>query len=349
MSHVVYLQKLEKYDSEKICNFVMNANIKINLSNSDKILLKPNLLSFKKKEKAVNTNPVFFEGVVKFFKNFKVKIYVGDNPGFGTLKGNLRLSGYDEIIKKYGLKIYDFKNKIRIKNKKNKILKNFEISDAINFDYIVNLPKLKTHSMMGLTLSIKNCYGFIVGKDKISYHLKAGHDKIFFANILIDIYETVKPQLNIIDGIVGMEGEGPSSGTPVNLGILGLSECGYSLDSVIENFVGFGETLITSQAKKRELFNEDKVKIEFLGEPFSVKKVKSPKSSPANFRIPRFLSNLIYPKPKIVYENCIKCYTCMNNCPAGAIYEKDKLIIDYKKCIRCYCCHELCMFEAVRI
>ena len=346
----VVISKIEIYNVDKIYSFLENSLKYYNFSNMDKILLKPNLLSFKKPEKCVNTNPIFFEGVVKFFKNFNIKIYVGDNPGFGVLSANLKISGFNEIIKKYGIKIYEFKNKIKIKNNKNKILKNFEISDAINFDYIVNLPKLKTHCMMGMTLSIKNCFGFIIGKDKISYHLRAGHDKILFADILIDIYETVAPKLNILDGIWGMEGDGPSNGKPVNLGIVGLSECGYSLDYVIENLVGFGDTLISKQAKKRMLFKPEEIEILYLNEFFKIRKIKQPKSLPANFRIPRFISNIIYPKPKIIEDKCIRCYTCKDNCPTNAIYEdKGTLKINYKKCIRCYCCHELCLYGAVGI
>ena len=344
----VCLKRIDFYSANEISNFLEECKLNLSFS-SDKILIKPNLLSFKKPEKCVNTHPIFFEGIVKFFKNFNVKIFVGDNPGFGTLKANLKISGYNQIIKKYGLKIYEFNNKIKVKNDRNKILKNFEISDAVNFDFIVNIPKLKTHCMMGLTLAVKNCFGFIVGKDKISYHLKAGHDKIFFANILIDIYETVKPDLNIIDGIWGMEGDGPSSGEPANFKIAGISKCGYSLDFMIENLVGFGETLITKHAGERKLFKKEDVKINLIGERFFVKKIKPSKSKPANFRIPRFLSNLIYPKPVILHDKCRKCYTCLKSCPAKAIFENEVLKIDYKKCIRCYCCHELCVHEAIEL
>ncbi len=346
----VYIQKINDYNINSIIEFFYKCFPCDELKFGYKVLIKPNLLGFKSPEKCVNTHPIFFEAVVKFLKEFNVKIFVGDSPGFGTLNRNLKMSKYLGVIEKYDVKIYNFTKKIEIERNENKILKRFKISDAIkNFDYIINLPKLKTHSMMGLTLSVKNCYGFIVGKDKISYHLKAGYNKIFFADILIDICETVKPNINILDGIWGMEGNGPSGGSPINLGIVGLSKCPYSLDFVIEKIVKYGNSIITLQAKKRKVLNTKEIKEIYLNEVSDVKLRKS-KVKPANFHIPKFLSNLIYPAPKIIYEKCIKCYTCLKNCPPKAIYEKNgHLSINKKQCIRCYCCHELCMYGAIKL
>ena len=80
----------------------------------------------------------------------------------------------------------------------------------------------------------KNLFGFVVGKEKFKLHLKAGHNIEYFADILIDIYETVAPDLNIIDGIWGMEGNGPTSGTPENFGIFEMGKNGYYLEAGID-------------------------------------------------------------------------------------------------------------------
>ncbi len=347
----VFITKLKDYDSEKIKIFLERffKNLKLN----DKVLIKPNLIAPKKIDKCCNTHPVFVEGIVKFVKNYTDKIYIGDSPGFGTLKLNIKVNGYEDLIKKYNVKIFNFNKKIEIENFSNKILKKFSISSALKeFDYIINVPKLKTHSMMGLTLSIKNCYGFIIGRDKIKYHLKAGKNKFLFSDLLIDIYETVKPQINVLDGICGMEGNGPTGGDPKKFHIVAVSECGYSLDRAIEKITDFGETYITVQAKKRKLFDESKLKINYVDTSFiDIRvKIKPPISKPANFRLPDFLINFFLPKPKIIKEKCKLCFTCVKNCPANAIYFKDDILkINDKKCIKCYCCHELCMHEAIKL
>ncbi len=340
---------LKQYNLREIKEFLHNYFINNNLIlKNEKILLKPNLISPKTADKGVNTHPAVIQAVGEYLKDFNNKIFIGDSPGVGTLKLNLKVSGILEVVKKLDISIYNFKKCIEIKKENNKILKNFKIADAaFNFDRIINIAKLKTHCMTDITLCVKNCYGFIVGREKVKYHLKAGHNINLFADILIDIFETVNPEINIIDGILGMEGNGPTSGNRKYFKIFGISQNGYLLDRAVERLVGFKrKTVVSYQATKRGLLDESLIPELNL----KLQKIKRAKSKSARFRIPKFITDIFMAKPSINNKVCKKCMKCFNSCPPQAIIYKDgKLEIDYLKCIRCFCCHELCIYGAVDI
>jgi len=113
---------------------------------------------------------------------------------------------------------------------------------------IINLAKLKTHTQMYVTLSVKNMFGSIVGRDKLKWHYVAGTSYDIFAKMLLDIYSFTRPALNIIDGIVGMEGYGPLTGSPRQIGALIFGCDGLSVDRVACEIIG-------ADPKKVPIFN----------------------------------------------------------------------------------------------
>src|SRR4030042_439692 len=94
------------------------------------------------------------------------------------------------------------------------------IQIVLEADVVINLPKFKTHSMMLLTLGVKNLFGCIPGPRKALWHLKAGEDRKTFAQILVDVYQVVQPSLTLLDGVVGMGGDGPNRGRPMQMGLV---------------------------------------------------------------------------------------------------------------------------------
>jgi uncharacterized protein (DUF362 family) len=117
-------------------------------------------------------------------------------------------------------------------------------------DVIINLPKFKTHSLTLLTLGVKNLFGCIPGPRKALWHLKAGEDRKTFAQILVDVYQIIHPSLTILDGIVGMEGNGPNSGQPIPLGLILASGDSLSLDQIVCDLLGVSrKSLLTNRLK----------------------------------------------------------------------------------------------------
>ena len=98
-------------------------------------------------------------------------------------------------------------------------------------DAIIDLCKLKTHGMMGLTYAIKYFFGSIPGTVKPEFHYRYPRAEDF-ANVLVDLYEYSKSRLCICDAVVGMEGNGPTQGTPREIGCLIASRNGHMIDSL---------------------------------------------------------------------------------------------------------------------
>ena len=110
-------------------------------------------------------------------------------------------------------------------------------SYLLDADAIISFGKLKTHSMMTYTGAVKNMFGAIPGTKKVEYHYRMPSYEAF-ADMLVDIVENLKPRLFIIDGIVGMEGDGPSSGDPRRIGAIIASQNGHEADLLASSLIG---------------------------------------------------------------------------------------------------------------
>ena len=320
-----------------------------------KVLLKPNLLSGRLPEKAVTTHPQFVRALAELLLDSSCDVYIGDSPGYESTEKALIKSGIMDVVKDCGLKILSFNKKIT------KIIQGISPyrefvfgEDPDNFEIIINLPKLKTHMMMGLTLGVKNTFGFIHALDKAKWHLRAGTDKMLFASMLIDIHNVVKPSITIIDGIIGMDGDGPGNGRVRNMGIVALSKNAFALDYYIERLAGIPFALpITSKAKEHGIMPDCKV-FPFNSPISFVDNLKIPGTMDTNWNLPdmakRVLKNMFIKKPKLKKGVCKGCGVCANICPIGALSVNEKTVFfDYKKCIRCYCCQEMCPEGAIKV
>jgi len=348
--------KCDSYNIKNLKHFFDIAFKEINFKVShQKILLKPNLLSGKPPEKAVTTNPEFIRAISELLLDFSCDVYIGDSPGYESAEKVLSKSGIMDIVKYFNLKTLSFDRKITKKYKGISPYSEFILAeDPDDFEVIVNLPKLKTHVMMGLTLGIKNTFGFIPSFNKAKWHLRAGTDKGFFASILIDIHNIVKPSVTIIDGIIGMDGDGPGSGQPISTGIVALSRNTFALDHFMEKLVGLPFFLpVILKAKENSMVPE--YQTVFAGSPVTlIDNFRMPGTMDMNWNVPgtirNILKNVFIKKPKLKKGICRGCGVCVSVCPAGAlsIHEKSALF-DYKKCIRCYCCQEMCPEGAIRV
>ncbi len=313
-----------------------------------KVLLKPNVVgNFPKSQIATTTNPALIEAVCKILKANNCKIFIGDSP-FTNPEVSFKVSGIERVANKYGKKIiFEQEKLVNIRDSNAKILKNFQIAKIVkDADLIINMPKLKTHSLTKYTGAIKNLYGLIPGGLKQRTHMKAKGDKNF-SNVLVDIYQNVKPELTIMDGIIAMEGEGPTSGTPVKSGLILASKNGIALDIVATKMIGIKpkSVYMISEAVKRKIC--PKFKIEIVGEKLPQLNFKIP-SNQSKSKTKKLICKLFKEKPIVCdTTKCVKCKMCANHCPAKAIEMKPYPVTDGKKCIRCFCCIEICPQNAM--
>ncbi|MDH5174459.1 MAG: DUF362 domain-containing protein [Elusimicrobiota bacterium] len=331
------------------------------VKNGDRVLIKINLLSGKPPEKAVTTHPNLVEAVVNLVKEAGGIPAIGDSPGGrATLTGlarAYRTAGFEEVSRKTGVPLVSFEDDvIEVGNSRGRLYKKFKVTKQIkDFDVIISVPKLKTHPLTYITAGVKNNFGFIPGLRKTEFHLKLP-DSELFSQMLIDLLDTVKIDLVILDAIVSMEGNGPAGGTPRKVGAILVSKNPVALDFVACKLIGYKNALdipTNRIAVERKMFLPGN--IEISGEKIEDLQVKDFKRIPRDVsrNIPQFLlkwlKNLLSPKPKIIEKLCNRCLYCLESCPVKCVgkTKNGKPSIDYSDCIRCFCCQELCSQGAI--
>lgn len=199
------------------------------VKSGDRVLLKPNLLTGSRPTSECTTRPEMVYAVANMVIEAGGKPFLGDSPAFGSAKGVALANGYGNILKELNLPVIEFHGKrYQIVNEKfNHLLLSKETMEA---DVVINLPKVKSHSQLVLTLGVKNLFGCVPGKMKAWWHMEAGKDANRFGEMLVETAKAINPNLTIIDGIIGHEGNGPSGGEPRPLGLLGASTDVFALD-----------------------------------------------------------------------------------------------------------------------
>lgn len=313
------------------------------VKNGDNILLKPNLLGFYKPERGITTHPSIVRAIAKLIKECGANPIIADSPGMGisytkwSLKRTYEVCGMEDIeeaILNYDVDIGK--------------MGRFEvIKPACDCSLIINLPKLKTHVLTVLTGAVKNLYGLIPGLTKLSYH-STHRDKDSFSHLLFEILENIKkPQLVIMDGIIGMEGEGPTDGNLRKANVIIISDDPVLADLVALKITGIPTSLIPDFEKRKEILKN----CEFFGEPIKDLILKKPFVLPTSVSpwgwLGKYLKPILTIKP-VVRNNCTGCGTCVNVCIQGAIKLENNIAkINDNLCIRCYCCQESCPYQAI--
>lgn len=321
------------------------------------VLIKPNMLAGKPPEKAVTTHPEVVRAVIEEVLTVGAKVIVGDSPGIGKSEQVVRKCGIMQVIEETGATFTPFTESVTLPSGTG-VFQHLEIArEVLDADVIINLPKLKTHQMMGLTCGIKNMFGAVVGMRKIRLHLQAGTNKEFFALMLIELAEFLKPALTLVDGITAMEGDGPGSGDPIHIGALLASRSMLAVDTVACDLL----RLPTKSAWTQKVAIESDRpycrmdEIELLGDPLDSlrpAKFKPAKSTDVNFSLPDFLKRplkkSLTARPEPDHNLCVHCGECVKSCPPQAMnIINNRLHIDFDTCIRCFCCQELCPYGAM--
>ena len=332
-----------------------------------KVLLKPNLLAKRKPEEATTTNPIFVQALAGLLIEYGAQVIIGDSPGgpFSArmMRGIYKATGMEAAAAETGAVLNQNFEGYEAENPKGLIMKRLTLTSMLkDADAVICVAKLKTHGMMTYTGAVKNMMGLVPGVAKAEYHLNIP-DYDAFSDALIDICIAANPVLSFIDGIIGMEGNGPAAGTPVETGAVLASPSPYHLDMAACKLIGLApnDVPMLRRMVARGMVKEDLSDIEFTGEPFE--KFTNCPYEPAktkgvmnmtNPKIPefvrRFVARYVQTKPVFDLAVCNGCAVCQESCPAKIIDMVDgKATLDYKDCIRCYCCQELCPKKAITI
>lgn len=369
---IVEIRKCEEYDVNLIQSFITNY-IKDNFQKvkfDPSVFIKLNLVGPFDKDKGITTHPNFLKAVIKEVKKYTKNIIVGDNPAVKDQIYTMKKTGIYDVVIEENVQILDQKQITTISYSNYSIYNKFEVTkQMVDCDILINLPKLKTHTLAYMTCAEKNFFGLIYGLNKSGWHVKAS-TPLDFSEAINDLYgallETLegKPILNICDGILGLEGEGPSSsGIPKKANAILMSNDAVSLDYIACKLVKLDEEkiYITNNAHNRGLGCADINNITLIGDSldlFADISFLAPKDSLSHIglRILKIkpIRNIVLEHPKIDHTKCIKCGECVKICPPKTMkIEKDKngkvSFPHLKKtnCIRCWCCAEVCPQNAI--
>ncbi|MEW6441020.1 MAG: DUF362 domain-containing protein [bacterium] len=325
----------------------------------DRVLLKPNVLLAAPPERAVCTHPEVLRAAIRALRAFGCRPVVAEQPGIGALQSArraLEVSGILGVCREEGVDCRLFREKgfspvpLPAGKQVREVMLPRELQEA---DHVVSLAKVKSHMQAAYTGAIKNFYGAIPFRQRKQIHALAKY--VRFSEGIVDVFQAVRPRFGILDGILGMEGRGPSAGKPRLLGLLMASTDLVALDRIALAAVGWDGLRVrhVEDAAARGLGIADVRRIRVAGERLDDVRVPFALPPTAFRNPPRFLLDTLYNlwsiKPLVIREKCTACSTCVAACPAGAIRLDDapRAVIDYDRCIECFCCHELCPSDAV--
>jgi uncharacterized protein (DUF362 family)/ferredoxin len=374
MSGSVSIARCKNYDLATVESAIRQAlsyfgSIEAFIKPGEQVCLKPNLLSDSKPNQAIVTHPVIVEAVMKMVIDAGGNPIIADSPGAGipytanALKRVYKTAGYDKI----SLNCNDILNLDTtwslVPNPQAKLVKKLEvISPVLNCTKIINLPKFKTHTFTIFSGAVKNMFGIVPGFIKPGYHARL-HDVTNFSEMLLDVITLIKPTINIMDAVIGIEGDGPGAlGKVRKIGLIIASTDAILLDVVAGKIAGLNSETIPflTVAKKRGLLRDNIEEINLYGgnlEEFKIADFQLPQTyDPKGFGVRPFIQKLIAPlmkktfsyKPIIQNSKCTGCETCIRGCPMNAIKIVNiKAVIKESLCIRCYCCIESCPEAAI--
>lgn len=331
----IYIKECRDYENiKKKMGELFEEYGELNISPGDRVLLKPNLITDKF---SAITHPEFTRAVGEIISDYGGKVEIADSTGSGKESEDFRESGYTEL----GFTFYLF-DEFGVKEKHG-----FPLTEKLDdYDFIVNLPKIKTHLLTTLTLGVKNLFGLIPGRRKKRYHV-IYPDGYSFSRMLFSLYRSVKTDLTVMDGIAGMEGEGPTGGEEVPIGLIALSE-----DPMVMDY-GLSEVLSVENFPLRQIYKEifGEMDYKITGKINEFPEIELPSSVVGKIggfgRLRRILRHRV---PRPVRENCTLCGNCEENCPVKAIeIEHGNVYVNYSLCIECFTCLEVCNYNALEV
>ena len=314
-----------------------------------KVFIKPNLVRSSAPEEAATTHPALVRAIAEEVQRKGGRPWIGDNGiDVQTL---YRVTGMEKACGPYMVNI-------------SKEARLFEISGYpvpisrffVDTDIFISVPKLKTHQLAGMTCCLKNSFGLIPANYKSRMHALSGHVKRL-TEFFVDLYSWRIPDLNIVDGILAMEGEGPSFGKPREVGRIIAGKDGIAVDAVCARMINFknprGIKLIDLAVKKGlAQFDLDHLQVEgpmeviedFVHPSTYTANTPGKKSSFAadTEKFLQWWSELGRVRPFCNEALCNRCGDCLSACPSGAISIEPHPRIDPEKCLSCFCCVEVC-------
>lgn len=367
MVQTVY--RIDEYDEEKIyqaiCRSMDALDIAADIRPDRKVVLKPNLIMAKTPDLSATTHPLVIKAVVRWLLGQGVTdITLAESSGglynSEYMKRVYRVCGMGILRPEVKLNM-DFSAKTihcaeGFRNRSFHV-----ITPIVEADYVINICKLKTHAMTGYSGGIKNLFGVIPGLEKPQMHYR-WPDIEDFSQMLLELAQTIAPQLTVVDAVEAMEGNGPTGGTTHPLHLLLAARDFYTQDYFAAGLMGLDprQIVMIRQAVERGLARPDEIKL--VGDPLPEggRPFEQPDSIRLDFtdNVPGFMrkpfvfvaSRLLKSYPQLRADVCVGCGKCAESCPAQVIrIQNGKAKFRRRGCISCFCCQEMCPVKAISV
>lgn len=320
--------------------------------------IKANLVAALKPEACATTHPVLVAALVKRLVALGARVTVSDSPG-GLYTPTIMKTIYSatgmKLAEEAGaeLSLNCDHHTVQINGLKAHSLAYCDwLSEC---DAVIDFCKLKSHGMVGMSGAVKNLFGVVPGliKPQMHYQYPNVND---FADMIVDINEFVRPRLALVDAVWGMEGNGPTAGTPRKIGAVIASLSTYEADLAAARLLGVSTSEVPTicAAIRRGLCPDSLEGVKLFGsaDAIALSDFKFVPRRSIHFLsgsglklLPGVIERCLTQKPAPKNKLCVGCGKCARMCPAGAIEmrgEPKKPRIDRKKCIKCFCCQEFC-------
>ena len=332
-----------------------------------RVALKLNLVSAMKPEEAATVHPAVVCALVRMLQARGAHVVLGDSPG-GLYNAAFVQRVYAatgmQKVEAAGARLNQDFSVADVHFPEGRAMRSFTCTAWLQkADAIIDFCKLKSHGMMTMSAAVKNLFGTIPGTMKPEYHFRFPEERDF-ADMLVDLNEYFRPRLSIADAVVGMEGNGPTAGTPRPIGALLASKSPYALDLACAEVIGvtMNDVPTLRAACERGLAPADVSGLTVYGDLSALKipdfqNILSHRSlrfegagGGGGRLVGAALGWLLSSRPKVKKADCAGCGLCARICPAKAIQIEKKLPhIDRGKCIRCFCCQEFCPKGAMKV
>ena len=251
----------------------------LNVKRDDLVVIKPNICYPKNVENMIITDPRVLEAVINVVKEKTKNVVVVESDSMsGTANSRVTRSGIMDLIKKCDVEFLSISQDEVEEHE----VAGFTLQvpkTVMKADFLINVPKVKTHEQMFISIAMKNMFGVLANKKKSELHSQ-------LAEVLVFLNRNIRQDLIIVDGIVGMEGLGPIQGSPVDLGLIVSGLNPVTVDAVCCHIMGFNPYAIEAlwRAYKAGVGEIDIGRIQVLGEKINdvKKRFSHPIRSPKN-------------------------------------------------------------------
>ena len=331
-----------------------------------KIALKVNLVAAGKPDSAVTTHPLFVAALARLLIARGAEVRVGDSPGglyTAAFVGRIYAASGMEAVEETGAQLnHDFSQREAV-FPEGKTLHTFQYTAWLDWaDAVINVCKLKTHGMMGMSCAAKNLFGVVPGTLKPEYHFRHSRPEDF-AGMILDLDDFVHPRLSVCDAIVGMEGNGPTAGTPRMVGAVLAARSPHALDLACAHIIGIrpDDVPTLAAAQRRGDIPATAAELDLAGALFSVPgyelvtrrsslEFTQPFPGPLGTLAGKAMRRFMRARPAVEMDACVGCEQCARLCPAHAIRMRRGVPhINRHVCIGCFCCQEFCPKGAMKV